>query len=230
MKRMLAVAAIVELLLISTNVHAGIPVSIVANTPGTAEHVESMAKYVEQIAQLKKQLEQAKQQYQALTGNRGLGSILNNPTLKQALPPEWQNIYSAGQSGNYGISGSITDILNQEKYSGSITDMQKSIQDRTRQNAATDKAVGLKAYEGAQQRLTQIESLMQQINGTQDPKAIGELQARIAIEQAAIQNETTKLQMISQLQQAEKQLVKEQKRDMSRRILNSTNTGMPRIQ
>ena len=182
-----------------------------------------------QINQLKEQVEQTKKQYESVTGTRNLGEIFNNSVLKNALPPEWQSIYNASKNGNYGISGSISDILNEEKYIGSISDMQKSIQSRSQQNAATDKAIGLKAYESAQQRLVQIESLMKKINSTQDPKAIAELQARISIEQATIQNETTKLQMISQLQQAEKQLVEEQKKDMNYRILNSNNKSMPII-
>ncbi len=107
--------------------------------------------------------------------------------------------------------------------------MQRQIEQRSRMAAATNKAVGLRAYQGAHQRLNQIEGLMDQIDQTQDQKSIQELQARLAGEQAAIQNETTKLQLIAQLQSAEQRLVDEQKREMSRRILNPENQGMPSI-
>jgi type IV secretion system protein VirB5 len=191
--------------------------------------LEQIVQMKNQVDQLKDQLNQAKQQYEAVTGTRNLGSILNNPALKQALPTQWQTVYSTGRSANYDISGLITNILKEEKYNGSIANMQKSIEERSQKSAATDKAVGLKAYEDAEKRLSQIESLMQKINTTQDPKGIEELQARIAIEQTMIQNETTKLHMISQLQEAEKQLIDEQKKEMNRRILNKNNTGMPTI-
>lgn len=191
--------------------------------------LEQISHMKNQLDQLKSQLGQAKQQYEAVTGSRNLGAILNNQALKQMLPTEWQYVYSTGRSANYDISGSISNILKEEKYQGSIANMQKSIQDRSQKNAATNKAVGLKAYEDAGKRLLQIESLMQKINTTTDPKGIEELQARIAIEQTMIQNETTKLHMISQLQQAEKQLVQEQKDEMNRRILNKNNTAMPTI-
>lgn len=71
---------------------------------------------------------------------------------------------------------------------------------------------------------------MDEISRTQDQKAIEELQARIAGEQAAIQNETTKLQMIAQLRQAEQALISEQRRERNMRILSSGNQGMPTIQ
>jgi type IV secretion system protein VirB5 len=202
------------------------PVFDASNWTYQLEQIDHMKN---QIDQLKSQLNQAKQQYEAMTGTRNLGSILNNPELKQTLPTQWQTVYSTGRSANYDISGSIANIIKEEKYNGSIDSMQKSIQERSQKSAATDKAIGLKAYEDAEKRLSQIESLMQKIDTTKDPKGIEELQARIAIEQTMIQNETTKLQMISQLQQAEKQLIQEQKNEMNRRILNKDNKGMPTI-
>lgn len=219
---------------LSLSVNGQVAVFDASNLTYQLEQIEHQKSQIDhmynQITQLKAQVEQTKKQYEAVTGTRNLGEIFNNSALKNVLPSEWKNIYNASQNGNYGISGSISDILKEEKYIGSITDMQKSIQARSQQSTATDKAIGLKAYEGAQQRLAQIESLMKKINSTQDPKAISELQARISVEQATIQNETSKLQMISQLQQAEKQLVEEQKKDMNYRILNSNNKSMPTIQ
>ncbi|MGC3292830.1 type IV secretion system protein, partial [Pseudomonas aeruginosa] len=47
-----------------------------------------------------------------------------------------------------------------------------------------DKAVALDAFDAAKSRLQQNDGLMNRINQTQDPKAIAELQGRIAIEQA----------------------------------------------
>jgi type IV secretion system protein VirB5 len=97
------------------------------------------------------------------------------------------------------------------------------------QAAVVDKAVGLQAYQGVQERMKQVDNLMSEIKNTSDPKSIAELQARISIEQAYIQNETTKLQLVSQLQRSEQQLIESQKYQMSRRILNTQNTGMPQI-
>ena len=77
------------------------------------------------------------------------------------------------------------------------------------QAAQTKSHIG-KALETAQKRLNQIEGLMNQINRTQDPKAIAELQARIGIEQAMIQNESTRLQMYKMMSEANEKMLAEQ--------------------
>jgi type IV secretion system protein VirB5 len=56
---------------------------------------------------------------------------------------------------------------------------------------------------------------MSRINATQDPKAIAELQGRIAIEQAKIQNEQTKLQMFQMVAQAEDRLQQQRQRELN---------------
>jgi type IV secretion system protein VirB5 len=108
--------------------------------------------------------------------------------------------------------------------------MQKHIEGRMKQVAIVDKAVGLQAYKGLQDRMEQVDNLMAEIKNTNDPKSIAELQARISIEQAYMQNEMTKLQLVSQLQRSEQQLIEQQKYRMSRRILNPENNKMPQIQ
>ena len=206
---------------------ATLPVIDVDNLANSVKQVEAWKK---QLEAMKGQLEQNQQQYKALTGNRGLGKILHDPQLYNNLPAEFKTIYNKTGGNNYGISGQVTDITNAEKLTGSIGDMQKNINERSMRTSATNKAIGLKGYDGTHRRLANIDALMDKINDTKDPKAISELQARIQLEQALIQNEGNKLQMISQLQRAEQNLIEEQKREMNRRLLNSKNTKMPRIQ
>jgi len=129
--------------------------------------------------------------------------------------------------GHAGITGPLRSIRSAERLSGSVADAQASIAARSRDATMIDKAVGMRAFDGARARLSQIEQLMGRINVTRDPKAIAELQARIAVEQAAVQNETTKLQLVAMLQRAEERLIEQQKSDLAQRILSATNTGMP---
>jgi type IV secretion system protein VirB5 len=65
----------------------------------------------------------------------------------------------------------------------------------------------------AKERIGQIEALMSQISKTEDPKAIAELQARIAIEQAAMQNEDTKLRMLQMVAEAESRILRQQQQE-----------------
>ncbi len=64
---------------------------------------------------------------------------------------------------------------------------------------------------------------MHQINATQDAKAVAEIQARIAVEQATIANEATKLQLVAMLEQAEERLQEEQREEVGA----ARRTGQP---
>lgn len=229
MKKLVMTAAVAAILGAASPVMAqGIPVF---DGTRAADFLQQFARMKEQLDTAKDQLAEAQRMYEAVTGDRGLGNLMRNAQLREYLPDDLRTVYDSANGGGYaGISGSINDILRDERLNGSVADMRRSIEERSRAAAATDKAVGLRAYEGAQQRLAQIEGLMDEISRTQDQKAIEELQARIAGEQAAIQNETTKLQMIAHLRQAEQSLISEQRRERNMRILSSGNQGMPTIQ
>ncbi|KFA32187.1 type IV secretion system protein, partial [Xanthomonas vasicola] len=84
---------------------------------------------------------------------------------------------------------------------------------------AQDKAFAGEAYAAAKSRLDQINSLMGQINQTQDPKAIAELQGRIASEQAMIANEQTKLQLFQMMAQADEKLHEQRQREINAKQL-----------
>ncbi|WP_248345817.1 P-type DNA transfer protein VirB5 [Anaeromyxobacter paludicola] len=174
------------------------------------------------------QLNQLQAAYAAVSGTRNLGEILYDPALREALPSDWAHVYDGAMAGGYaGISGSLRSIQAAERLPDSTTAAQAGIAARSRSAAATDKAVGLRAYDGARARLSQIEQLMRRINTTKDPKGIQELHARLAVEQAAVQNEATKLQLVAMLQRAEEKLVEQQKSDLAQRILGASNRGMP---
>ena len=190
---------------------------------------EQIQKLDDQLRQMKEQYEQEKKHYEAITGNKNFGEVHHNTGLQQSLPQEWQDLYQATQRNISALKGLMDTVKGEEKFTGSVDDMQKHIEGRMQQVAVVDKAVGLQAYKGLQERMKQVDNLMAEIKNTRDPKSIAELQARIAIEQAYIQNEMTKLQLVGQLQRAEQQLIEQQKYQMSRRILNPKNTGMPQI-
>lgn len=234
MKKVLRILALGAGLAFGSGAHAGIPVIDAAAIAKAAQQVAAWAQQqkqmVAQIQEAQKQVYQLETTYRSMTGSRGFGSLLGNPGLPQYLPDDWKGIYNTAAGGGYaGISGTLASILADERLSGTIADREQRFMQRSREAAATDKATGLRAYDGAKARLLQIQSLMGQIDGTSDPKAIAELQARIQAEQAAINNEATKLQMVAMLQQAEQRLIGEQRQDTNLRILRSSNTTMPGI-
>lgn len=187
---------------------AQIPVTVTSDIPATVNQVETMAKWAAQYQQMVSQIDQAKQQYQSLTGSRGLGNIMNNPALRDYLPADWQGVYDSVRSGGYsGLSGRGQSVYNANKVFDSCAYItvadQRTACEAHAVKASQDKGFALDAYDAAKSRINQIDQLMSQINATQDPKAIAELQGRIAAEQANIQNEQTKLQLYAMVAAAE---------------------------
>lgn len=209
----------------SSAAFAQIPVTDGASIAKSVENqIETMAKWKMQYDQMVSQIDQMKQQYAAVTGARGMGELFNNPQLRDYLPQDWQGVYDSVKSGGYaGLSGRAEAIYDNNKVYDACTGF-ASTEQRTNCEAqavkgAQDKAFALDAYDAAKKRLSQIDQLMRQINQTQDPKAIAELQGRIAAEQAMIQNEQTKLQMYQMVAAAEDRLQEQRQREINAKVL-----------
>lgn len=185
-----------------------------------ANQVETIAKWKMQYDQMTSQINQMKQQYESLTGSRGLGNILNNPALREYLPADWQGVYDAVKTGGYaGLSGRAQSIYEDTKAFDACAHFkiadQRTACEAQAVKGAQDKAFALDAYDKAKSRLNQIDQLMAKINDAPDPKAIAELQGRIAAEQAMIQNEQTKLQMYAMVAAAEDRLQEQRAHEMN---------------
>lgn len=205
---------------------AQIPVTDGASIAQTAaEFAENAMRWKQQVDQLKEQIDQAEREYEALTGGRGLGTILNDPALRDYLPDDWQAVYDSVKNGGYsGLSGTGKTVYDANRVYDACTHFNDS-QQRTSCEAqavkgAQDKGFALDAYNAAKSRISQIDQLMAQINQTADPKAIAELQGRIAAEQANIQNEQTKLQMYSMVAAAEDRLQQQRQREINAKVLD----------
>lgn len=168
--------------------------------------VSELAQDLLVVENLKSQLVSMKTQLTALTGNRSLGQIMNNPTLVNYLPSQWQSVYSQVKSGQLqGLSSAATQIMSDEGMTSNTTS-----QARYNQTLASNKAMTMAAYQASADRLTNIQSLMQQSDLTEDPAAKADLQNRLSAENAMIQNEQTRLSLMQHLQDQEAQLAAKQ--------------------
>jgi type IV secretion system protein VirB5 len=217
MKKLLASLALSAL---ASSSFAQIPVTDgAAIARHTASQIETIAKWKMQYDQMVSQIDQQKQQYQSVTGTRGLGTIMNNPALREYLPADWQGVYDSVRGGGYsGLSGRGAAVYDANKVFDScqsVTGGEQRIACQARAvKASQDKGFALDAYDKAKGRITQIDQLMAKINDTSDPKAIAELQGRIAAEQANIQNEQTKLQLYAMVAAAEDKVQAQRQREM----------------
>lgn len=185
----------------------GIPVFDAAN----------VAQAISQLVQLEQEVQQEIQLYQSLNGSRGFGALLSNPVLANSLPSNWLSVYTAIQKGGYsGLTGSAqalrsaSQIYNCEDQSGA----DQQLCQRQLNKPFQDKAFGTQAYQTELQELNQIQSLTQQIDATQDPKGVAEIQARIQSESTTVGNEMTKLQLFKMLADAEDKLIAEQQSEL----------------
>ncbi|AIJ69220.1 MULTISPECIES: P-type DNA transfer protein VirB5 [Brucella] len=207
-------------LTVTSTAHAQLPVTDAGSiAQNLANHLEQMVKFAQQIEQLKQQFEEQKMQFDALTGNRGLGDILRDPTLRSYLPHNWRDLYEAVMSGGYlAAAGETANLLRKSQ----VYDPCASISDKDQRIACEakvvkpvqDKVMTSKAYDATDKRLQEIESLMQEINKTGDPKAIAELQGRIESENAMIQNEDTRLHLYQQMAEAQDRLLDERQHEL----------------
>ena len=176
---------------------AQIPVTDVASiTTSVTNQVESITKWTAQFGQLQQQIQQYKQQYEALTGSRGMGALLDNTALKAALPADWQQV--------------LTDI---KKTSAYVTERAKypTPANRPKTNAmydtmASQNAVMSDLYTKSNNRLGLIQSLTAQIDSANDPAAKADLANRLISEQNAIQANQN---LVTILQSKQKQDMKE---------------------
>lgn len=205
------------------NAHAvGIPVIDIANLIQTVQQVlndiTEINNQVEQITQLKNQLI-------SINGIRNLGNVFNNPALKNYVPAEayiyLNAVNTSGYSGLSGTAKALRDI-------GMVYNCMDLVGDaRTRCQAELSRAYQQKgllqdAMKSAVGRLSQIQSLMGQINATTDQKAVLEIQARIGAENALLAHEMSQLQMLQGMADSEERIARSRERERQYQMLVRT--------
>ena len=207
----LALSSTLALSVVSPAVASGIPVVDGASIADRAiKHAETIANYIEQMAILKSQLENQKRQLESITGARNLGQILDNPAIRTALPADAREILQASRSGGSGLSRLVARISQEERLTGSYETDRRNLAARTERLALHSQALLQQTQTSTTARMDQVDQLQAQINLTQDPKAIADLQARLLVEQANIQVDQTRAEMLTQQLEAEHLLILQQ--------------------
>lgn len=214
-KRLFAAAALVVGV---SSANAGIPVIDVANLAQSIEQViawgQQSGQMVQQIQEARNQFTQLQNTYNSMTGNRGLGTLLNgavDQAARRYLPGDATQLGQLG-SGVAGF-GSLQATIN--RYKSSVTSLPptwfpagspaaNTLASRVN-SLATQQALGEAAYTSNAQRTADLEDMISTIGTANDPKAVAEINARITAQQALITNESTRIQALTYMQQLEKQ-------------------------
>lgn len=199
-------AAISLAVCLAGNVHAQIPV-----TDGTSiatqvkNQVEQLGKWAQQYQQLQAQIDQYKKQYEAITGARGMGDLLNSSAAKTALPQDWQDLLSSIKT--------TQGYLKKRQQYPTLPNMPKT--NSMYDTIASQNALMEDLYSKTNARINQVQQLMRQIDRANDPAAKMDLTNRLISEQNAIQATQN---LVSILQSKQKQEMEEAGRLASQEI------------
>ena len=169
----------------------------------------SLAQAIKQFQQMQQQYQQMQQQHNRLNGSRGMASLVNNPALRNYLPADYQRILNGGYGNSNDIRAASKIYGIENTTIGKNTDTARAFEASANQ-AAINRATAEEGYRQASQRFASIQVLLDKVNQAPDAKDIADLQARIQAEQVMLQNESIKLQMLAQLQQAQRDLAAQQ--------------------
>jgi len=176
----------------------------------------------DQLANARNQLTQAQAQFAALTGTRGMERLLAG-AARNYLPPDWEvfertlrrveSSYAAlGAQIEAVIEGNA--VLTPAEMAHLVPDQREQLE-AARQSAALLQVTSRQALQVSSERFATLQLLIDAIPGATDSKAALDLQARIAAEQAMLQNEHTKLMVLYQTLEAEDRAREQRARELA---------------
>ena len=219
MKRRAAIALALICMLASSGSHAQMAVVDVRAIVQMAQQLRVLQ---DQLVNARNQLTQAQAQFAALTGSRGMERLLAG-AARNYLPPDWEvfertlrrveTSYAAlGAQIEAVVEGNA--VLTPAETAHLVPDQREQLE-AARQSAALLQVTSRQALQVSSERFAALQSLIDAIPGATDSKAALDLQARIAAEQAMLQNEHTKLMVLYQTLEAEDRAREQRARELA---------------
>lgn len=200
----------------------GIPVIDSANLVQTIQQVlndiTSIQNQVQQISQLQSQLN-------SINGVRNLGQVFNSAALQNYVPAEAYTYVNAINTSGYGGLNTTAKSLRDAGMVYNCLDLSGSARTSCQATLAQpyqQKGLLQDAMRSAAGRLTQINALMDQINGTSDQKSVQEIQARIGAESALLAHEMSQVQMLQGMADSEERIARSRERERQYQMLGRT--------
>ena len=198
---------------------------IVYDPSNYAQNVLTAARTLQQINNQIQQIRQLQTQIESINGMRNLGDVFNKPLLKNYIPAEAYTYLNAINTTGYDGLNATAKVLRDV---GMLYNcMDRSGDARTECQAILaqpyqQKGLLQDAMKSAAQRLEQIQSLMTQINATEDQKSVLEIQARIGAENALLAHETSQIQMLQGMADSEERIARSRERERQYQMLGRT--------
>ncbi|MDQ8727534.1 type IV secretion system protein [Bradyrhizobium sp. LHD-71] len=204
------------------------------------------ARQFEQLTELKKQvdtmtsqlkvaqdqLNQAKQlhdSFNKLTNANDIGTLLNTPEFRKALPQQFSDIerlISGQGTGNF--AGGIDQYLSQNRaYTGNnANSYYQNELDRIARQTGAKHSLGQVVYDTASQRIDALEELRRRISSATNVKEVLDLSARLQAEQALLQNDLLRMQGLAMIQQARSDMDGQREREKERQIIDEMKAAL----
>jgi type IV secretion system protein VirB5 len=174
----------------------------------------------DQLTTARAHLAQAQQEYTSMTGGRGMERLLAGAP-RNYLPTSWAELQAVmqGGGGRFGALGGGTSatvaanaVLSDQALALLPPDVREQIEDR-RRLTALQQNMTRQALLTTSDRFDSLQQLIAVIPAAGDQKAVLDLQARIAAENAMLLNEQNKLLTLSQVVQAQERANQQQVRE-----------------
>jgi len=191
----------------------------------------AILRWASQLDAMKEQITKAEQLYGSLnklTNMADVASVLNDPSIRKALPQDFaaiEGLLKGNGAGAFGDSASKF-LESNSTYQTSANDFYAQELARVQNRNAGQMSLGQQIYDAATQRIEGIDQLRQQISSASDSKDIADLQARIQAESAFLQTDLLRMQGLQMVQQAQVQVEEQRKAEDWRKRIDTMNTAL----
>ena len=185
--------------------------------------IQQVSAWRQQLQAMQMQLRQLQQTHSALTGTRGMQSLLrSSPQTLNYLPNDAQTLIAvSGGGGGAQYAGLGSEVTRQTTQNSVMTQAMLSrlspqlseLVIRERMTHATHQILSRAAYTEASTRFNELTSLINEIGAATDAKAIADLQARNLGEQILLANDIAKLQSLAQIAAADQAVSQQSARE-----------------
>jgi type IV secretion system protein VirB5 len=197
---------------------------------------------MQQLQRLETQVQQGRQLLDSLNVNSNVNAIasqLSTPQLRQFLPDISR--YEAAIRGDFGGLGDLGIRAGQIRTANRIytpaaaaaqVGADKYSTDALEQSGnriARDMALGESIGDASAQRLQGLEQLRQALDTAPNARAVLDIQARIAAENALIQNDQMRLQGLAMVQQAQDRMQTQRDREQARQSTDEAEAAFRKV-
>src|SRR5580704_3589798 len=175
-----------------------------------AQLIQEVSTLEQDLAVAKNELTQAQTQYASMTGSRGMQNLLGGIN-RNYLPQNWTQLSQimSGSSGGYpGVASSYSSLVTSNAVMGpaqvaALSPSEQAELQAQRSSVALLQTTTRTALQNASDRFASLQQLISAIGQATDQKGALDLETRIAAEEAMLQDEQTKLQILFQVAQSQ---------------------------